>query len=61
MSAPPNANARRLTGRRWNLLLTLRMYQALAFAQALFGAAFWFLQQRKARLQDKLANEGVIV
>jgi hypothetical protein len=32
-------------------------YQILALVQAPFGYVFWFLEQRKARIQDRLENE----
>jgi hypothetical protein len=40
--------------------LTVRaQYHALDLLQAPFGFAFCMIEQRKARLQDKLANEGL--
>jgi hypothetical protein len=33
-------------------------YRLLTFLQAPFGFVFWRIEQRKARLQDQLANEG---
>ena len=32
-------------------------YQILALVQAPFGYVFWFLEQRKARIQDRIENE----
>jgi hypothetical protein len=32
-------------------------YQILALVQAPFGYVFWFLEQRKARIQDQIENE----
>jgi len=39
-------------------LITRARYQALALLQAPFGFVFWKVENRKARLQDQLANEG---
>ncbi len=33
-------------------------YQILALVQAPFGYVFWFLEQRKARIQDRIENKG---
>jgi hypothetical protein len=33
-------------------------YHALDFVQAPFRFVFWLIEQRKSRLQDRLANEG---
>jgi hypothetical protein len=32
-------------------------YQILALVQAPFGYVFWFLEHRKARIQDRIENE----
>jgi hypothetical protein len=32
-------------------------YHALRLLQAPFGFAFWMIEQRKSRLQDRIANE----
>jgi hypothetical protein len=32
-------------------------YQILVLVQAPFGYVFWFLEQRKARIQDQIENE----
>lgn len=32
-------------------------YHALGFVQRPFGWVFWFIEQRKARIQDTIANE----
>lgn len=31
-------------------------YRLLGLLQALFGKIFWFIEQRKARIQDRVAN-----
>jgi hypothetical protein len=36
----------------------LAAYRLLTFLQAPFGFMFWLIEQRKARLQDQLHNEG---
>jgi hypothetical protein len=33
-------------------------YCVLSFLQAPFSLAFWRIEQRKARLQDRIDNEG---
>ena len=35
----------------------MRAYRLLAFLQAPFAFAFWHIEQRKARLQDRIENE----
>lgn len=32
-------------------------YHGLGFLQRPFGWVFWFIEQRKARIQDRIANE----
>jgi hypothetical protein len=32
-------------------------YQILGLVQAPFGYVFWFFEQRKARIQDRIENE----
>jgi hypothetical protein len=32
-------------------------YRVLSLLQAPFGFVFWLIEQRKARLQDRIANE----
>jgi hypothetical protein len=40
------------------LKLQLRVgYRLLALLQAPFGFVFWLIEQRKARLQDRIENE----
>lgn len=36
----------------------IAVHRLLAFLQAPFGFLFWLIEQRKARLQDKIDNEG---
>jgi hypothetical protein len=57
VSAPgekrPGATLAGATGRK----LTRAAYYALDLLQVPFGFAFWLIEQRKARLQDRIANE----
>ena len=39
-------------------LITAAEYHALDLLQRPFGSVFWLIQQRKAKLQDKLDNMG---
>jgi hypothetical protein len=32
-------------------------YQLLSLLQTPFGLVFWYIEQRKARLQDRIANK----
>jgi len=50
-------SARELIGQQ--MLIYLLVYHALDLLQTPFGFAFWMIEQCKARLQDKLANEGL--
>jgi hypothetical protein len=44
------------TGRK--LLTNSAKYHALNLLQAPFAFVFWMVEQRKARLQDRIANGG---
>jgi hypothetical protein len=33
-------------------------YDVLSLLQTPFGFVFWYIEQRKARLQDRISNEG---
>jgi hypothetical protein len=35
----------------------IRAYRLLTFLQAPFAFTFWLIEQRKARLQDRMENE----
>jgi hypothetical protein len=50
---------RRLLQRRSQGLWLLSEYRFLSALQSPFGAPFWALEQRRARLADKLANMGI--
>ena len=54
-SAPQGAN---LTGRLKELRL-LATYYLTAILQSPLGTLFWALEQRTARLADKLVNMGI--
>jgi hypothetical protein len=59
MKSPPQRKAPgagKQTGRKWTSIA----YRALAFVQAPFGFVFWLIEQRKARLQDKLEQGGAL-
>ena len=58
MKSPPRKapGTGKQTGRKWTLIA----YRALAFVQAPFGFVFWRIEQRKARLQDKLEQRGAL-
>jgi hypothetical protein len=59
MSAPLKKapDAGELTGQQ--ILIYSSVYHALDLLQTPFGFAFWMIEQCKARVQDKLANEGL--
>jgi hypothetical protein len=46
-----------LGGKGLRKLTTPAQYQALAVLQAPFAFMFWLIEQRKARLQDRIDNE----
>jgi hypothetical protein len=54
--APPKRapGAGEQTGRK---LTTTASYHAVAFLAIMFGAPFWFFEQRRGRLQDRIDNE----
>ena len=47
---------RALCGSALQITKLRRAYRVLDFVQAPFGFVFWFIEQRKARLQDRIAN-----
>jgi len=58
MSARPPAKEK---GRRFCYRPGQRLpvgYRLLALLQAPFGKIFWLIEQRKARIQDQVANLG---
>jgi hypothetical protein len=57
MSSPPRAK-RRLCGTAIGDTELMKAYCALALLQAPFGFVFWLLEQAKAKLQDRIHNEG---
>jgi hypothetical protein len=54
MTSPPNANARRLTGRRADLNRLHRYYQLVPTLQTPFGYIFWRLEQCKAKIDIEI-------
>jgi hypothetical protein len=54
--APPKEKPL-LGGKGLHKLTRAIAYQALDFIQAPLGFLFWLIEQRKARLQDRLDNE----
>ena len=50
---------RHLLQRRSQRLRLLVEYSFLSALQWPFGALFWALEQRRGRIADKLANEGM--
>ena len=66
MTAPPeNANARRLTGRRDELIYDATRYrppettqvELLRLIQRPFGAVFWFIERVIGRIKDELERK----
>ena len=55
--APPGKAKPLLGGKGLRKLTTTAAYHALDLIQAPFEFLFWVIEQRKAWLQDKLANE----
>lgn len=39
-------------------LIPSLVYRLLVIVQAPFGYVFWFIEQCKARIQDRIANEA---
>ena len=57
MNSPPERKAPgagELTGRK---LITWAEYSALTMFANVFGAVFWFLEQRRSRFADRIDNE----
>ena len=56
MSGPPGKKKRGM-GTALKTAELETAYRLLAFLQAPFGFLFWLIEQRKARLQDRIADE----
>jgi hypothetical protein len=54
----PRKQKRRLCGTALRNTQLSTAYRALNVLQAPFGFVFWLIEQRKARLQDRIDNEG---
>lgn len=60
MNSPPQRKAPGELGSRTGRKLIVRIhYAALTLFANLFGAAFWFVEQRRWRFADQLDNEGL--
>jgi len=58
MSAPPKRKARgELASKSARKLITRPYYAVVTALANLFGAAFWFFEQRRSRLADCIDNE----
>lgn len=57
MSLAPNAK-RRLCRTAFGNAELVGAYRVLALLQAPFGFVFWLLEEAKAKLQDRIDNEG---
>jgi hypothetical protein len=56
--APPGKEKPPPDGKGIGKLTTIAKHQALVILQAPFAFMFWLIEQRKARLQYQLHNEG---
>jgi len=54
---PPGKEKPLRGGKGLRKLTTRARYHALHFLQAPFGFVLWLIEQRKARLQDRIADE----
>jgi hypothetical protein len=57
MRGPPKKKRAPAKGALQKLRLQIA-YRASAFLATIFGATFWFFEQRRGRLADRLDNEG---
>jgi hypothetical protein len=57
MNAPPKKERGELASKTARELIASAHYAVLAFVANLFGAVFWFFEQRRCRLVDSLDNE----
>ncbi len=58
MNGPPEKAPGELgskAGRKW---ITAAQYAAFALLTNVFGPVFWFFEQRRSRVADRIANEG---
>jgi hypothetical protein len=56
--SPPGKEKPLLGGEGLRKLTTRAAYHALNKLQAPFGFVFWLIEQRKAWIEDRLANQG---
>jgi hypothetical protein len=56
MSSPPKRK-RRLCRTAFRKLQLLGVYHATTLVATIFGATFWFFEQRRWRVADRLDNE----
>ena len=57
MSSPPKKARGELASKTARKLTTSARYSVLASFATVFGAVFWFVEQRRWRLADSLDNE----
>jgi hypothetical protein len=57
MSAPKRKSRGQLASKTARKLIGISRYAALTALASLFGAPFWFCEQRRWRLADHLDNE----
>ena len=60
MNSPPQRKTPgELASRTGRKLLRKIQYAALTLVANIFGAVFWFVEQRRCRVADQLDNEGL--
>jgi len=59
MKSPPKGKPGELGSKTGRKLLQKIKYAALTLFANIFGAAFWFVEQRRWRVADQLDNEGL--
>ncbi len=60
MNSPPQRKAPGELGSKTGRKLIARTYYAaLTLLANIFGAVFWFVEQRRRRVADQLDNEGL--
>jgi hypothetical protein len=57
MNGPPKKARGELASKTARKLITIAYYAVLASFATVFGAAFWFFEQRRWRVADRLDNE----
>jgi hypothetical protein len=58
MKGPPKKACGELASKPARKLITPAHHATLSLLENIFGAPFWFFEQRRCRIADRIDNEG---